>query len=30
MSLGRTEVKDKTDLCDGFGWRRSEEAVHGR
>lgn len=30
LSLGRAEVKEKADLCDGYGWRRSEDAVHGR
>ena len=24
---GLAEAKDKGDLCDGYGWRRSAEAV---
>ncbi|MFT3713803.1 MAG: hypothetical protein QM817_39595 [Archangium sp.] len=29
LTLGRVEVKDKSDLCDGYGWRRADEAVRG-
>lgn len=27
LRLARADAKDKGDLCDGFGWRRSTEAV---
>lgn len=29
LGVGRVEVTAKTDLCDGYGWRRSDEAVRG-
>ena len=27
LHLARAEAKDRSDLCDGYGWRRSAEAV---
>jgi hypothetical protein len=29
LSLARADAKDKVDLGDGYGWRRSAEAVRG-